>query len=103
MLSFAEVAEFLHGRSINKIHKKINSINFHLQQKGTNKKVGVRDVDSTIISNAEVPVVSKKSIAKKNKTGDPIDCPRCNYHWLHNAKGKYVTCPKCSKHIVLKR
>jgi hypothetical protein len=91
-----------HGRTMYSLGVKITALLKHSAYDSTrDKKRTENHQKSTIISNAEIPVVSKKSIAKNNKTGNPIDCPRCNYHWLHNAKGKYVTCSRCHKHIVL--
>ncbi len=37
----------------------------------------------------------------RNKTGIPVDCPKCGNHWLTNGKGLYVPCPKCHTSVKI--
>lgn len=80
-----------HGRSINALHKKIKSTNFHLQSKEQDKKVVVRDTKRLPKSTTEVPIESNE------KQGIEITCPVCKRTWIFKGKKTKANCGKCRK------
>lgn len=87
-----------HSRNFNKIHKKINSINFHLTSKEQNKKSSVRDVERLPISNDVIPTVSLKMGQRR------IKCPSGHQMLSRVEIGDKTTCRSCKgKQFILKK
>lgn len=89
-----------HGRSLNKLHKKINFKQVLLQPKRIDNKVEVKDSNKDVKPKISVcPICNTKLYPQKRKGGLVFYCKENNKykHWFRmNSNNKFYYCEKCN-------
>lgn len=96
-----------HGRSLNRVHKKINSINILLPSKKLNKKIGEDVAVKEVKPKSTVcPICDTKLYQRKEKAKNKISfyCKKGGnkyFHWFRlKDNGEFYYCKKCGSVLL---